>query len=82
MPKVVDGVAFAGYRVASRLLKPGRAHDAVALRAIYEDYFQTPIASFHSLAWLTSTFEACGAVVEEVEPSGNVWRIMATKPVV
>jgi ubiquinone/menaquinone biosynthesis C-methylase UbiE len=79
MPKIVDTAAFAAYRAASRLLKPGRAHDEAALRTIYEDYFQTPIASFHSPAWLKTTFESGGASIEAIERHGNVWRVLALK---
>jgi len=76
---VIDRLAFAGYRVATRLLKPGRSGHEAALRTIYEDYFQTPVASFHSEAWLTTTLERCGMEVEQLEPCGNVWSVIARR---
>ncbi len=81
MPRIVDAAAFGLYRLASRIIKPTRSTDVAALRTIYEDYFQTPIASFHSPDWLRSTFEANGATVESIERNGNVWRVLARKHV-
>jgi SAM-dependent methyltransferase len=78
VPPVVDRLAFSAYRLASRLLKPGRT-DPASLRAIYEDYFQTPIASFHSRAWMEDTFAELGAPIVAMEPQGNVWRTVARK---
>jgi SAM-dependent methyltransferase len=74
-----DKLAFTGYRLANRLLKPARRDDPAALRAIYEDYFHTPIASFHDRAWLESVLAAHGAVVDRIESHGNVWRALARK---
>jgi SAM-dependent methyltransferase len=79
LPPAVDRIAFAGYRAASRWLKPGRTGDEASLRSIYEDYFQTPIASFHERAWVESVLAGAGAAVERVEPHQNVWRILARK---
>ena len=78
-PRAVDRLAFAGYRAASRLFKPGRTGDEASLRSIYEDYFQTPIASFHARAWVAETLEAAGAHVEQIEPHQNVWRVLARR---
>jgi hypothetical protein len=75
----LDRAAFAAYRAASRVVKPERTRDERALRAIYEDYFLTPFASFHSRGWVLETFARLGAPVEQIEASGNVWRILARK---
>lgn len=79
LPDAVDRLAFGGYRAASRLLKPGRTGDEASLRSIYEDYFQTPIASFHERAWVTETLRAAGAQALSIEPHKNVWRVLAQR---
>ena len=79
LPKALDRAAFGAYCAASRLVKPERTTDERALRAIYEDYFLTPFASFCSRAWVEETFARLGAPVEQIEASGNVWRILARK---
>lgn len=75
----IDRLAFFGYRLATRAIKRGRTRDEASLRALYEDYFHTPIASFHDRGWIEATLAAAGAPVEFIEPHANVWRLVARK---
>jgi SAM-dependent methyltransferase len=76
----VDWAAFALYRLASRIVKPGRTQDSRALRNIYDDYFLTPIATFHSEDWLRAHLGRLGLVVRAITPFKNVWAVRAERP--
>jgi len=75
----VDVPAFGFYRVASAVLKRGRTTDREALRSIYEDYFLTPIATFHTQDEMRALLDRLGCKPELIERQGNIWSMIAKR---
>ncbi|HYH81334.1 MAG TPA: methyltransferase domain-containing protein [Longimicrobium sp.] len=75
--RAIDHAAFAGYRAATRVVKRGRTGDRDALRSVYEDYFLTPIATFHRPDDIRALLERAGCVVDELAPYRNQWLVIA-----